>query len=88
MLRDRRRGGASPDPQEAAHGLNSNVIPVEEVKVGTAPDNSGAILHLLTADEIPLAVELPISVLKEVVEQAQHVLEQAGGGPSRGKRLH
>src|SRR5712671_7832332 len=29
------------NPQEAAEGLNSNVIPVEEVRVGTSPENSG-----------------------------------------------
>ena len=31
----------------------------------------GAILHLTTADNIPLAVELPAAVLGEVVEQLQ-----------------
>jgi hypothetical protein len=76
------------NPEEAAAGLNSNVIPIEEVRVGTASDNSAAILHLMTADEIPLAVELPISVVEGVVEQLQHVLDEAGGRSSRGKRLH
>jgi hypothetical protein len=76
------------NPQEAVEGLNSNVIPIAEVRVGTAPDNSAAILHLQTADDIPLAVELPVAALKEVVEQLQHVLEQVGGQASGGRRLH
>ena len=55
------RRRAARNPQEAAEGLNSNVIPVEEVRVGTSPENSGAILHLTTADNIPIAVELPVT---------------------------
>lgn len=82
------RRRVASNPQEAVGGLDSDVIPVEEVRVGTAPDNSGAILHLLTADQIPLAVELPAAVLKDVVEQLQHVLEQVGAAPNRGKHLH
>jgi hypothetical protein len=62
------------NPQEATEGLNSNVIPVEEVRVGTS-ENSGAILHLTTADNIPIAVELPVALLGEVVDQLRHVLE-------------
>jgi len=76
------------NPQEAAEGTNSNVIPVAEVRVGAAPDSSAAILHLQTADDIPLAVELPVAALKDVVEQLQNVLEQAGGEASNRKRLH
>ena len=58
----RRRG--TQNPREAAEGFNTNVIPVEEVRVGTSPDDAGAILHLTTADNIPLAVELPVEVLE------------------------
>ena len=50
------------------------MIPVEEARVGTAPEAAGAILHLTTADSIPLAVELPVAILREVVEQLQHAL--------------
>jgi hypothetical protein len=76
------------NPQEAAEGLNSNVIPVAEVRVGTAPDNSAAILHLQTADDIPLAVELPTAALKDVVKQLQDVLEQVGDQAGGSRRLH
>jgi hypothetical protein len=47
------------------------VIPVEEARVGSAPEAARAILHLTTADSIPLAVELPVALLREVVEQLQ-----------------
>lgn len=76
------------NPAEADEGLNTNVVPVEEVKVGTSPSKSGAILHLTTADSIPLAVELPAAILGEVVEQLQDALKRVQGGSSGDKRLH
>ena len=76
------------NPVEADEGLNTNVIPVEEVRVGTSPGESAAILHLTTADNVPLAVELPVTILEEVVEQLQNVLAQVQGGSTGGKRLH
>jgi hypothetical protein len=75
------------NPAEAAEGLNAKVIPVEEARVGTSPGATGAILHLTTTDNIPLAVELPAAVLREVIEQLQHVLNRVQGGSS-GQRLH
>jgi len=81
-----RRG--TQNPQEAAEGLNTNVIPVEEVRIGTSPDNAGAILHLTTADNIPLAVELPAEVLGDVVEQLRQIAERTPRTSSRGERLH
>src|SRR6202045_567805 len=70
----RRRG--TQNPQEAAEGFNTNVIAVEEARVGTSPETAGAILHLTTADNIPIAVELPLAILGDVVEQLQHVLKR------------
>ena len=75
-------------PVEADEGLNTNVIPVEEVRVGTSPGKSAAILHLTTADNVPLAVEIPVAILGEVVEQLQQVLTRVKGGSTGGKRLH
>ena len=75
------------NPAEAGEGLNTNVIAVEEVRVGTSPETSGAILHLTTADSIPIAVELPVAVLADVVEQLQQVLKRAEEGRA-GLRLH
>ena len=76
------------NPAEAGEGLNTNVIAVEEVRVGTSPETSGAILHLTTADSIPIAVELPVAVLADVVEQLQHVLKRAERKERSGRRLH
>ena len=76
------------NPAEAGDGLNTNVIAVEEVRVGTSPETSGAILHLTTADSIPIAVELPVAVLGDVVEQLQHVLKRAKREVRSGRRLH
>jgi hypothetical protein len=76
------------NPVEADEGLNTNVVPVEEVRVGTSPGKSAAILHLTTADNVPLAVELPVAILGEVVERLQHVLARVQGGSTGGKRLH
>jgi hypothetical protein len=75
------------NPLEAAEGLNSNIIPIEEARVGTPPGESGAIIHLTTADNIPIAVELPINVLEDVIQQLQLVVEAQRGGRD-GRRLH
>jgi hypothetical protein len=74
------------NPQEIAAGLDSNVIPIEEVRVGTSPDNSGAILHLTTADNIPIAVELPAALLGELGDRLRRVQDRLAGGA--GTRLH
>jgi hypothetical protein len=68
--------------------LNTNIVPVKEVRVGTTPDGSTAIVHLTTVDKIPIAVELPSAVLGEFVEQLGHVLQRLDGGARSGKRLH
>ena len=75
-------------PQEGAEGLNSNIVPVEEVRVGISPDNSAAIIHLTTVDKIPIAVEIPRAVLSEVVDQLRHAQERLEGRASGSKRLH
>jgi hypothetical protein len=68
--------------------LNSNIVPVEEVRVGISPDNSAAIIHLTTVDKIPIAVEIPGAVLSEVVDQLRHAQERLEGRASGSKRLH
>ena len=72
------------NPAEAVEGLNAKVIPVEEAGVGTSPEACGAIRRA-TADNIPLAVALPVAVLEEVVEQLQVVLKRVQGGSSVGE---
>jgi hypothetical protein len=75
-------------PRGGRRGAQHNVIPVEEVRVGTSPAKSAVILHLMTADYVPLAVEMPVVILREVVEQLQQVLARVQGGSTGGKRLH
>ena len=87
-VRSASRRRIAQNAAEADEGLNTNIVPVEEVRVGTSPGKSGAILHLTTADNVPLAVELPVAILGEVVEQLQQVLARVRGGSTGGKRLH
>jgi hypothetical protein len=82
------RQRAARRPQEAVEGMNSNVIPVEEIRIGTAADNSGAVLHVTTADNIPIAIEMPAALVGEVAEQLRRVAESFSGPASAGKRLH
>ncbi len=83
------RRRAIRNPQEAGGGLDSNVIPIEELRVGTAPDKAGAILHFTTADKIPIAVEIPAHRLAELVGELGRVLKQLGAEASADpKRLH
>lgn len=85
-LSDAARSGfrrrSARNPQEAAAGMDSNVIPVDEIRVGTAPDRSGAILHFV-------ALEVPAHLLADVVEQLRRAHDRVGGLPaSVTKRLH
>lgn len=79
---------AARNPREVVEGMDSNVIPVEEARVGTSPDGAGAMLHLTTADNIPIAVELPPALLGDVTEQLQGVLARLQGKETATKRLH
>jgi hypothetical protein len=76
------------NPEEAAEGMDANVIPVNEVRVGTAPDKSGAILHFTTADNIPIAMEVPVSLLGEVAAELRRVMDGLGTPSPRATRLH
>jgi hypothetical protein len=75
-------------PEEVVDGADVNIIPATQVRVGTAPSDAGAILHLTTAERLALAVELPIGVLDEVIEQL-HRVRQAISSTRAGRRhLH
>jgi hypothetical protein len=82
------RRRAARSPWEAAEGMDSHVIPIDEVRVGTAPDHCGAILHLTTADSIPVAVEVPAALLGDMVEQLRRVAATLGNAAPANKRLH
>ena len=83
------RRRAVRNPQEATEGLDSDVIPVAEIRVGTAPGEAGAILHFTTADTIPIAVEIPAHRIAELVGELGRVLKRLGNEASADlKRLH
>jgi len=82
------RRRAAGNPREVVEGMDSNVMPISEVRVGTSPDNSGAILHLTTNDNIPIAFELPAAQLGEVMEQLQRVLNSLQSAVPVRKHLH
>jgi hypothetical protein len=65
-------------PREREEGANAQVIPVQAARVGTSPDNSAALLHLTTADQVPIAVELKPELLRELIEQLQRAADALG----------
>jgi hypothetical protein len=75
------------NPREREEGANAEVIPVQAARVGTSPDNSAALLHLTTADQVPIAVELKPELLRELIEQLQRVADNLGSPTSR-RLLH
>jgi hypothetical protein len=80
---------AARNPQEAREGMDTNVLSVEEVRIGITPGHSGAILHLTAADRVPIAVGMSAELLGEMVVQAQRLLETLGATAGRTKgRLH
>jgi hypothetical protein len=76
------------NPLEATEGMDSNVIPIEEVRIGTSEDNSEAILHLTTTDNIPIAVGMPAALLGEVAEQSRRVLNSLQGAARAKGQIH
>ncbi len=77
---------ARRDPHAAAVGMNTDVIPLDAVKVAASADNR-AILHMTTADNVPIAVELPAGLLEVVIEQLQRVSNRLKSA-APAKRLH
>jgi hypothetical protein len=76
------------NPLEATEGMDSNVIPIEEVRIGTSEENSEAILHLTTSDNVPIAVGMPAALLGEVAEQSKRVFESLRGAARAKGRFH
>ncbi len=61
------------NPNEAVEGVDTDAIPVEAARVGTSRGNSAAILHVTTADGVPIALELPGAAVPDLIEQLQRV---------------
>ena len=85
--RSAQRRRVARDPREAEEGANTEVIPVQAARVGTSSDNSAALLHLTTADKVPIAVELKPELLRELIEQLQRAAEALDRRNS-GRLLH
>jgi len=79
---------AARNPVEVAEGMDSNVIAIEEVRIGISEENSEAILHLTTTDNVPIAVGMPAALLGEVAEQSKRVFESLQGAARTKKRIH
>jgi hypothetical protein len=75
------------NPREREEGADTEVIPVDAARVGTSPDNSAALLHLTTADQVPIAVELKPELLRELIEQLQRVADNIAS-PRSQRLLH
>jgi hypothetical protein len=78
---------AARDPAEATQGMDSDVMPVAAVRLAVSPENSGAMLHLTTADRIPIAVEIPAALLQDLADQMQRVIANLPA-PSGERRFH
>lgn len=83
--RSAQRRRVARDPREAEEGANTEVIPVQAARVGTSSDNSAALLHLTTADQVPIAVELKPELLRDLISQLQQAAEVLG--PRNSRRL-
>jgi hypothetical protein len=67
--------------------VDTDEIPVQAARVGTAADNSAAMLHVSTADGVPLALELPGAAVPDLIEQLQRVATNLTL-PAVSRRLH
>ena len=79
---------AGRNPTEAVQGMDSAVMPAEEVRIGTAADGAGAILHFTTSDNIPIAVQLPVTLLEEIATEMWRLLDNLRTTPQTRDRLH
>ena len=79
------------NPTEAAEGIVSSVVPLKELSVLTSPDHKGVILQMLTADHVPISVEMPQDVARQLADGLLGALEniQSGSLPKSSiKRFH
>jgi hypothetical protein len=74
-------------PREREEGADTEVIPVQTARVGVSQDNSTALVHLTTADQVPIAFELQPELLRDLIEQLQRAAATVGHR-NAGRRLH
>lgn len=80
------RRRAARNPQEAAMGMDSDIIPVDEVRVGTATEKAGVILHMTTHDGIPIAVQISAPLAAGLAVELTRLMRAIG--PAGMNRLH
>lgn len=69
------------NPTEAQEGIVTGVVPAKSLELGMSPDHAGPILRIVTADNIPIMVEVPASTLREFCESAPKILDDAEPEP-------
>jgi hypothetical protein len=74
-------------PREREEGADTEVIPVQTARIGVSQDNSTALVHLTTADQVPIAFELQPELLRDLIEQLQRAAATVGHR-NAGRRLH
>jgi hypothetical protein len=75
-------------PQELASGSDADAIAVKDVKIGLSPNNAGAMVHVTTADDVPIAIEIPANLLKDAAQKLQQAAEALEVQPAPGSCLH
>lgn len=85
--RSAQRRRISHHPREREEGADTEVIPVQAARIGVSQDNSTALVHLTTADQVPIAFELQPELLRDLIEQLQRAAATVGHG-NAGRRLH
>ena len=85
--RSAQRRRVARNPREAVEGVDTDAVPVQAARVGTSADNSAAMLHVTTADGVPIALELPGAAIPDLIEQLQRVATNLAL-PAASRRLH
>ncbi len=65
------------NPTEAQEGIATGVVPAKSLELGMSSDHAGPILRIVTADNIPIMVEVPTSTLREFCGSALRMLDDA-----------
>ena len=79
------------NPTEAAEGIVSGVVPLKELSVLTSPEYRGVIFQMLTADRVPISVELPQDLATQLSDGLADALKNIQSRPltkSSKRRFH
>lgn len=73
--------------REREEGADTEAIRVQTARVGVSQDDSTALVHLTTADQVPIAFELHPELLRDLIEQLQRAADTVDHR-KMGRRLH